>query len=250
MSSHVSNALALEVSAFFRSAGRSWTTPPEIAFLLNSSLVKCIAPASRILLHISVAGIERHGGVPFGADADLRKSCAQHLCALRLGALPLSGGKIEFGVWDEVHELPLGDFADIFPDLNQAVRLAQRRDKSRAVARKFGDRDPPVFACRQSDAPELASPHLLRLREHGRQLKAPWLGPRAAGKPCQRRPHIDQKTDEHRNRIARQAEHHAIADLAEAHRPAGLDRDLPQMTLAERIEALHYVILGALARAA
>jgi hypothetical protein len=30
--------LALAVSAFFRSAGRSWTTPPEIAFLLKASL--------------------------------------------------------------------------------------------------------------------------------------------------------------------------------------------------------------------
>jgi len=28
MSSHVSNAFASELSAFFRSAGRSWTTPP------------------------------------------------------------------------------------------------------------------------------------------------------------------------------------------------------------------------------
>ena len=35
MSSHVSNALASEVSAFFRSAGRSWTTPPEIFVTLK-----------------------------------------------------------------------------------------------------------------------------------------------------------------------------------------------------------------------
>src|SRR5262245_31041708 len=157
---------------------------------------------------------------------------------------------MEFGVWDEVHELSLGDFADLFPDLNQTVRLAQRRDQSRAVAREFDDLDPPAFACRQSDAPELAPADLLLVRERGLQVEAPRLGPRAAGKPRQRRPHIDQKTDEHRDRIARQAEHDAVADLAEAHRPAGLDRDLPQMTLAERIEALHYVILGALARAA
>src|SRR5215475_11157193 len=34
MSSHVSNAFASEVSAFFRSAGRSWTVPPEISFFL------------------------------------------------------------------------------------------------------------------------------------------------------------------------------------------------------------------------
>ena len=34
MSSHVSNAFALETSAFFRSAGRSWTTPAEICFSL------------------------------------------------------------------------------------------------------------------------------------------------------------------------------------------------------------------------
>jgi len=36
MSSHVSNAFASELSAFFRSAGRSWTTPPKISFLLRA----------------------------------------------------------------------------------------------------------------------------------------------------------------------------------------------------------------------
>jgi hypothetical protein len=40
MSSHVANAFALETSALFRSAGRSWTTPPEISFLLRASLMK------------------------------------------------------------------------------------------------------------------------------------------------------------------------------------------------------------------
>ena len=35
MSSHVSNAFASEVSAFFRSAGRSWTAPPEIFLLIR-----------------------------------------------------------------------------------------------------------------------------------------------------------------------------------------------------------------------
>ena len=44
MSSHVANALASEVSAFFKSAGRVWTTPPEIAFLLKASL-QLVAPA-------------------------------------------------------------------------------------------------------------------------------------------------------------------------------------------------------------
>src|SRR5262249_44072869 len=39
MSSHVSNAFASEVSAFFRSAGRSWTTPPEISFSLRAPLI-------------------------------------------------------------------------------------------------------------------------------------------------------------------------------------------------------------------
>ena len=39
MSSHVSNAFASEVSAPFRSAGRSWTTPPEIFFLLRATLI-------------------------------------------------------------------------------------------------------------------------------------------------------------------------------------------------------------------
>jgi hypothetical protein len=34
--SHASNALASEASAFFRSAGRSWTTPPEISFSLKA----------------------------------------------------------------------------------------------------------------------------------------------------------------------------------------------------------------------
>ena len=36
MSSHVSSAFTSEVSAFFRSAGRSWTTPPEISFALRA----------------------------------------------------------------------------------------------------------------------------------------------------------------------------------------------------------------------
>ena len=39
MSSHVSNAFASELSAFFRSAGRSWTMPPEISFALRASLI-------------------------------------------------------------------------------------------------------------------------------------------------------------------------------------------------------------------
>src|SRR5665809_77805 len=39
MSSHVSNALASKIRAFFRSAGRSWTTPPEISFLLRALLI-------------------------------------------------------------------------------------------------------------------------------------------------------------------------------------------------------------------
>ena len=39
MSSHVSKAFASEVSAIFRSAGRSWTTPPEISFALRASLI-------------------------------------------------------------------------------------------------------------------------------------------------------------------------------------------------------------------
>jgi hypothetical protein len=38
MSSHVANARAFAVSAFFRSGGRSWTTPLEIVFLLKASL--------------------------------------------------------------------------------------------------------------------------------------------------------------------------------------------------------------------
>jgi hypothetical protein len=52
MSSHVANALALEVSAFFRSAGRSWTTPPEIALLLKASLASPSPRQSRTLFHI------------------------------------------------------------------------------------------------------------------------------------------------------------------------------------------------------
>ena len=39
MSSHVSKAFGSEVSAFFRSAGSSWTTPPEISFSLRGSLI-------------------------------------------------------------------------------------------------------------------------------------------------------------------------------------------------------------------
>jgi hypothetical protein len=68
MSSHVANALALEMSAFFRSAGRSWTAPPEIAFLLKASLANCIAPAkSEVTSHPFVAGIERDGEPRFEA---------------------------------------------------------------------------------------------------------------------------------------------------------------------------------------
>jgi hypothetical protein len=70
MSSHVANALALEVSAFFRSAGRSWTTPPEIAFLLKASLATSIAPAKpELTSHPFVAGIERAGGAETGRAA-------------------------------------------------------------------------------------------------------------------------------------------------------------------------------------
>jgi hypothetical protein len=47
MSSHVSNALASEVSAFFRSAGRSWTTP------LRSSLRSKFGPQVYSSLHFS-----------------------------------------------------------------------------------------------------------------------------------------------------------------------------------------------------
>jgi len=43
MSSHVANAFASEVSALFRSAGRSCTTPPEISFLLRTSLLSVLA---------------------------------------------------------------------------------------------------------------------------------------------------------------------------------------------------------------
>jgi len=43
MSFHVSNAFASEVSALFRSAGRSWTTPPEYLFFVQSFAHKCIA---------------------------------------------------------------------------------------------------------------------------------------------------------------------------------------------------------------
>jgi hypothetical protein len=39
MSSHISNAFASEISAFFRSPGRSWTTPPEIDFEFRASLI-------------------------------------------------------------------------------------------------------------------------------------------------------------------------------------------------------------------
>jgi hypothetical protein len=52
MSSHVANALALEASAFFRSAGRSWTTPPEIAFLLKASLATVSPRQNQKLLRI------------------------------------------------------------------------------------------------------------------------------------------------------------------------------------------------------
>ncbi len=52
MSSQVANALALEVSAFFRSDGRSWTTPPEIAFLLKASLASLSPRQNQTLLHI------------------------------------------------------------------------------------------------------------------------------------------------------------------------------------------------------
>jgi hypothetical protein len=75
MSSHVAKALGLEVSAFFRSAGRSWTTPPEIAFLLKASLANCIASAkSEVTSHPFVAGIERYGDPRFEATTTLGES--------------------------------------------------------------------------------------------------------------------------------------------------------------------------------
>ena len=46
MSSHVSSAFASEVSAFFRSAGKSWTTPPEIFFALRASFIGFISRVS------------------------------------------------------------------------------------------------------------------------------------------------------------------------------------------------------------
>ena len=105
-------------------------------------------------------------------------------------------------------------------------------------------------ALRQLGAPELPPPHLLRLRERGRQTEAAGLRPFPSGEASQNRPHIDQETDEDRDRIAREPEHDAIADLAEAHRPSGLDRDLPKMPLAECVDGAHDMVLGALARAA
>jgi hypothetical protein len=70
MSSHVANALALEVSAFFRSVGRSWTTPPEIAFLLKASLASLFAPAkSNITSHPFVAGMQTQAAMSYGAEA-------------------------------------------------------------------------------------------------------------------------------------------------------------------------------------
>ena len=39
MSSHVFNAFASKLSAFFRSAGKLWTAPPDICFLLTGGSV-------------------------------------------------------------------------------------------------------------------------------------------------------------------------------------------------------------------
>ena len=62
------------------------------------------------------------------------------------------------------------------------------------------------------------------------------------------RPHIDQETNEDCNRIAREAENDAITDLPETHRTSGLYRDLPKVTLADLIDGLSHMVLGALAR--
>jgi hypothetical protein len=57
------------------------------------------------------------------------------------------------------------------------------------------------------------------------------LAPPRAGKGHEGRADIEREADEDGDRIAGQAEHHAVADLTEIHRPAGLDRDLPQVAL-------------------
>jgi hypothetical protein len=46
--------------------------------------------------------------------------------------------------------------------------------------------------------------------------------PLRALKPGQHRPGVEQEGDEHRHRIARQAEEHAVADLAHASGRPGL----------------------------
>src|SRR3990170_8407950 len=161
----------------------------------------------------------------------------------------LARRQAKFREGDEVDEVARADLFHILRHLDQAVGLPQRGDESGAVAGKLGNLKPRGCPSRQLGAPEFPPAHFLSLRKRGGQRKALRLGPRAHGQPCQHRPHINQKTDEHRDRIAGQPQHHAVADLAEAHRPPGLDGDLPQMAFAESIDALDHVILGALARA-
>ena len=56
MSSHVSNAFTSEVSAFFRSAGRSWTTPPEISFALRASLISLSPGSHQLAIAVRLSG--------------------------------------------------------------------------------------------------------------------------------------------------------------------------------------------------
>src|SRR4051794_38555300 len=90
----------------------------------------------------------------------------------------------------------------------------------------------------------------LGLRERGCDRIANGLRPGAAGEARQHRPHIDQETNKYRDRISGEAEHHTIADLAEAHRASGLYGNLPKMTLADGVDGSSHMVLGALARAA
>src|SRR5262249_50958599 len=82
------------------------------------------------------------------------------------------------------------------------------------------------------------------------QQKPARCRPGGATEPAQQRPHIKQKADEHRDRIARQSDHDAVADLTEAHGASRLDGELPQVSLAQGIECRHQMIFLAAAGSA
>src|SRR5262245_27226329 len=120
---------------------------------------------------------------------------------------------------DERHPVARLHVADLLGNLDQAIGGTQAGDEAGAVAGELVDSE-PVRRLLQHAAPVLAPAQLAAgKREQRRQTIAARLRPRRAGQAPQHRPGIEQEADQHRHRIARQPQHHAIADLPERHRP-------------------------------